>query len=451
MRFHRFHPIACFVPQIRPFALLALAVALARPSGAATAVTGGLPPASSLAPFQASLPSVSDGGSEALPPPPPPPKRPVLVGPLLGKGDRLDELNTGREVYRKVVIQSVNARTVRFTHEGGVASLTLRNLPEPLRSRLGYTQEAEAAAEKVLAENRARSDARRLADQQRLNAARQQQLIQRYEKLMQKDFLQPAVLREELDLRPKFFANDLAVKSQGSRPSCAVFAVLGALELLNAEVAGKSERLSEEYVVWATRRLMQRDSKAYAFAVQGNDEREDEEADRLRDAGFSLEEVVMAVRAFGVPLQSSMPNTFGIKMSEIQDPPKAVIDEARARRKVFIHAFPGRENPIVLSNIVHALNAGIPVPVGLRWPHPYTLRRGFLSEQQPVNGYAHAVTLVGYRCPTGNLADAQFIFRNSYGNEWGQGGHGIVTAHYLFRHMISAALVELQDRDTASR
>jgi len=39
----------------------------------------------------------------------------------------------------------------------------------------------------------------------------------------------------------------------------------------------------------------------------------------------------------------------------------------------------------------------------------------------------HAVTLVGYKSATGRIEDAVFIFKNSYGVDWGQGGYGTAT------------------------
>jgi C1A family cysteine protease len=93
---------------------------------------------------------------------------------------------------------------------------------------------------------------------------------------------------------------------------------------------------------------------------------------------------------------------------------------------------------------VHALNSGIPVPVGMAWPHYRSLRTGYLSAQQPVPDSGHAVTIVGYRCPSGHLEDTVFLFKNSWGPQWGQGGYGTVTFGYLNKNLGEAVLLEVQ-------
>ena len=54
------------------------------------------------------------------------------------------------------------------------------------------------------------------------------------------------------------------------------------------------------------------------------------------------------------------------------------------------------------------------------------------------------MTLVGYKSPTNQLADTVFIFKNSYGPEWGQGGYGTVTYGYLQNNLQDAVLLEVQ-------
>ena len=48
----------------------------------------------------------------------------------------------------------------------------------------------------------------------------------------------------------------------------------------------------------------------------------------------------------------------------------------------------------MLNQVLHALNAGSPVVIALRWPNPRTIRHtALLNKQNPVSN--HAVTLVG--------------------------------------------------------
>jgi C1A family cysteine protease len=105
---------------------------------------------------------------------------------------------------------------------------------------------------------------------------------------------------------------------------------------------------------------------------------------------------------------------------------------------------PGHDTAAQIDNIIQALNTGLPVAVGLRWPNFRTLRAGFLSEQTPVPNAAHAVTLVGYQNSGGRVEDTTFVFKNSFGPTWGEGGYGRVTYRYLRNHLLAAALLEVQ-------
>ena len=347
----------------------------------------------------------------------------------IGPGSRLDSLTVGSTTYHAVQVRSVNAHTLVFLHTGGLASIRLRDLSPELQARFRYdpaadaAQEAAAAAAQVAAVHAVKSPA----------AAGKS----KYEALLQQ-FGQPAAVQSEVDLRARFFELELGVKSQGRRPSCAIFAIVSALEYQNAELVGHAEKLSEEYLTWAVRRVVQRSSAPAGGDADPNDSPED------RDEGFSLAEVVAAVRAYGIPLQSSMPNTFGSKMAAIAEPPKDVVAEARNHQRVFIEPLPGRDSATQLNNIVHALNAGIPVPIGLSWPNYRTLRGGFLDGQKPLAGVGHAVTLVGYKSASGRIEDAVFIFKNSYGPDWGQGGYGTATYKYLSNNLHDAILLEVQ-------
>ena len=82
--------------------------------------------------------------------------------------------------------------------------------------------------------------------------------------------------------------------------------------------------------------------------------------------------------------------------------------------------------------------------IGLGWPNAHTLKNAYLSEQKPVPNSGHAVTLVGYRTATGRMEDAVFIFKNSWGKDWGQGGYGIATYGYLKKTIQTAVILEVQ-------
>lgn len=344
-------------------------------------------------------------------------------------GTRIDSLTVGDNTYRQVQVRSVSARTVMITHSSGMASIRLRDLSPEWQTRFHYDPVAEAAADEAAKSTAVAPVSPSTHQAKRVDADNASKL----DALLRK-FGQPAAVQPAVDLRPKFFQLELGVKNQGRRPSCAIFAVVSALEFQNAEVSGHVEKFSEEYLTWAVRKTVQRLPAAGTAEVAA--------AAEDKDDGFTLSEVVAALRAYGIPLQSSMPNTFGRKIDSIEDPPIPIISEARSHQRVFVHHLPGRDAATRLNNIVQALNAGVPVAVGMGWPNYRSIRTGYLSGQKPTGG--HAVTLVGYTSATGRIEDAVFIFKNSWGVDWGQGGYGTATYGYLSSNLGDAVLLEVQ-------
>jgi hypothetical protein len=341
---------------------------------------------------------------------------------LLKAGDRLPELVLGNRTYREVQIRSVTVRTVMFTHTDGMASLRLRDLPPEWQTRFGYDPAAEIAAE---AAEKKRPPPKPVT--------RPLSVIQRQmDQLLQK-FGTPARLQRELSLRPRIEELNLRTKNQGRRPSCSVFAIVGALEFQHALLTNDAKRFSEEYLYWATDRTIQRAGRPPA--EEGNDG---------LDAGYSLGEVGAALRAYGIPYEESMRYLQGTAAKDRPEPDTAIIGEARNLGRVSLINLPGRDTPTRINNLIHVLNASLPVPVGLAWPNDTTSRNGYLSKQIPNGKYGHAVTIVGYECPTGRMEDCVFLFKNSWGVQWGQGGYGRVTYEYLSKHLYEAVLLEIQ-------
>lgn len=350
----------------------------------------------------------------------------------LHPGDRLAELPVGTTVYHDVEIKSVSARSVLFLHRGGMASVLLRDLTPELQARFGYDPAAEQASDVALAQARAEQAERAAAERARREAEAAQAQASRFDRAIEA-FGQPAEIRPDgVDLRPRFRELELYAKDQGRRPSCAVFAVISAVEYMYAENHGHAEKFSEEYLIWATQKSIARPQSA---ELTGDD----------ADTGFALSEVVAALRSYGVPPERSLPNTMGRSLDSVTAPPPAVIEEARRRTQGSIHFIPGRDNVTRLNNVVIALDAGLPVPIGTGWPQFHNMRAALLKSQPAV--YAHAVTLVGYTCPTGRLQDTTFIFKNSWGPAWGANGYGFATFAYLEKNLENAVLLEIHFRE----
>lgn len=365
----------------------------------------------------------------------PPAAPPVLVG------TRFDVLEVGQRTYRHAQVRSFNARTLVISHDGGVASVRLRDLNPELRAAFGYDPAAEASADAELRAAQSRASAPRgrptptSASPGRSGAASSAA----FERLMQ-SFGKPPEVRAVVDFRPKYFELGLNVKNQGIRPSCAVFAIVSALEFQNAQLTGRPELFSEEYLLWATCQTLSRPPRV--ARLDDGAEADGPAGKEVEDEGFALAEVVTALRAYGIPLQTRMPYRYG-RGPTAENPPEDIVEEARSHQRVSVIALPGREPATRVANLLHALNAGWPVAIGVRWPPGTLLAGGYLSAQEPRSDGGHAVTVVGYENKTGAIADTVFIFKNSWGIRWGSGGYGYATYAYLLKNLHDAVLLEV--------
>ena len=357
-------------------------------------------------------------------------------------GATFERLEANGCVYLGAKVLSVSATTVTVSHRDGIAQLQLRLLPPELQQKFGYTPEAETVEALLREAERKRDEAQAAAKPQvQRSAAKPAGSVDRDTPVGRalSRFGTPAQF-QPVDLRPRFRELELGTKNQGLRPSCAVFAVVGALEFQNAVASGRAEKLSEEYLIWATRRTL--GVPAGEKRVLENEDGADEDK---RDAGFSIQEVLSALRAYGIPLQSEMPNKFGLGMEKIADPSDEIVASARSWRQISTYTVPGMNNAVRIANIMHALNEGVPVVVALRWPHWRTLYRSpVLAEQSPREGRSHAVTIVGYYSENGDASGLRFIFKNSWGVRWGSGGYGFAENGYLQRNLLDAVVLEVR-------
>jgi hypothetical protein len=360
----------------------------------------------------------------------------------LGVGSNFETLQAGAITYHHAQVRSINARSMMIIHDGGLSSVRLKDLPPELRAAFGYDPKADAAldaAQQEAAQKLAKENESKPSPRKSRGAAQFESLLQ--------SFGQPPEIRPEVDLRPQLLDLALNVKNQGPRPSCAVFAIVSALEFQNAKLTGKADRFSEEYLVWATCKTLNRAPRPVAEADPAAGEGENAENPDAADEGFALSEVVTALRTYGIPLQASLPYTFA-KSGATVDPPAKVVEEAQNHRRVSVIPLPGRDQDTRLANLIQALDAETPVAIGVMWPAWRTLRTGYLSGQKPLAGPGHAVAVVGYENKTGLVADTVFIFKNSWGVKWGAGGYGYATYAYLSHNLVDAVLLEIGPPDS---
>jgi C1A family cysteine protease len=357
-------------------------------------------------------------------------------------GKEFAELTVENRTYQRVVVLGVSSSSVTIRHSGGISQIELKKLPLDLQQLFNYNPHAAEQDQKLILEQsrqRALEEASRLAAASKTKAGIVDDSPTGKAMAL---FGQPPRY-ESIDLRSRFRELELFTKSQGLRPSCSVFATVGALELQYAMATGEAQQFSEEYLIWATRRSLGLADGSKRVVPSRDDE------DEIADAGFTVQEVTAALRAFGIALQSEMPNRVLGGMETIPPPPPTVVTEAQTRRKISAYAVPGATTQVRINNIIHCLNAGVPVVVGMRWPNSRVLRNNaLLAEQIPMKGSYHAVTIVGYTTAlhTDGVRKIQFIFRNSWGVRWGAGGYGFADIKYLEKNLTDAVILEISQR-----
>lgn len=359
------------------------------------------------------------------------PAKPVEVS-----GLELGTLTIGKRTFHEVRARSRDARSLFFTHREGLGSVRLRELAPEVQARLGYDpatappdEPPPAPPAAVARKTPARPNPTRPAPSPVATTSRLDQLFLAY--------AEEPEIRANQSLQADYIRLNLSVKNQGRRPSCSIYAIVGALEFQNAQLNGTLEKLSEEYLLWATRHSLGR-------TVESSHLPRDANGEPLRDLGYTLPSVITALQTYGIPTQDEMPSQLGVASESIERPPPELIGRARSRRLVFIAALPGATAEARTFALVHALNAGFPVPAGLRWPHENSIQAGILGAQRPLSGVGHAVTFVGYHCETGRAEDAWFVFKNSYGPRWGQGGYGRASWRYLSQNLLDAYVLDVR-------
>ncbi len=351
----------------------------------------------------------------------------LLIGPALANPNPSESWVVEGKTYTEIRVQEVTPATVTIFHRGGICQLPLSRLPADLQERFGYdpekseewTREAAAGLEAtgVMERQALEAHASLRSPSSEVEAWADAETGEIVEEVTRVDLLEGA------DLRPVYASYGLHFKDQGRRPSCAVFALVSAVEYELARQSGLPVPLSEEFLIWAVRKLQP------GIPI---------------DTGFHFPEVISALQAYGVPRQAVMPNTFGRPVDAIKPTSEALFDASTRRNILPVWYRPG--TPDLIPRLVHTLNHGTPVVVGLRWPNWRTLEGNhLLRDQLPLPGAAHAVTLVGYQCPDRTPANLVFIFRNSYGINWGLGGYGFVAASYLREHLVGAFHVTIGD------
>jgi len=342
-----------------------------------------------------------------------------------GNLETFEEFHVQEKTYYKVKIREITENSIIIIHSKGISQISKNELSPELRNRLSVAANSNARVNVVASAPQSQDLSPSVGNFFRKQTDLSQKILTKFGSAPR--------LANKVDFRPQFNALGIGAKNQGFRPSCVVFSVIGALEYEESILRGHLCRYSEEYLIWATRKSLGLDNKK---------KRQDE------DEGFNLVEVTQALKTYGVPLEEEMAyNPSGD--NEIKQPSAEIIKKSSLTQNINPFMITGRSPEDQIDNIIHALNEGIPVVIGLRWPDtsPEVLAQvATLDDQSTNKGGYHAVLLVGYECKDHNKPSLHLIFRNSWGIQWGRSGYGFISFNYLCKNLNSAVFFCLQPK-----
>ena len=232
-------------------------------------------------------------------------------------------------------------------------------------------------------------------------------------------------------LRPLFEKHGITLKNQANRPTCSIFTIVGLIEFERANVLGEKIPLSVDYLNWAANKVegVDADGSFFHFAIDG-------------------------MARYGICADDYMP--YAVRYSTKFEPSEAAKAEAKTRtigKQVWIKAW-DPANGITkeqLKEVQKQLDNEHPVAIGFQWPKEKVekdkkyLDKGELAilEREDVFD-GHSILIVGYQTDANTPGGGYLIFKNSYGESFGDGGYGRIPYEYAFRYANDAMALHLK-------
>ena len=240
----------------------------------------------------------------------------------------------------------------------------------------------------------------------------------------------PVVLRRtqqlsslpQVDLRPTIQSLQLAVRSQGGRGTCSVFAMTFLLEYMyRSRLAVPANDLSEEYINHA----------ANLVSGQNGD-------------GDFFDNIEAGYRTWGIVPEATVPYNPSTPISSIA---QSILGAGKlwTRFRVdFIKPWDSSKGATQsqLETVIAYLDKNVPVAFGGWWFKQETWGTTLIHDVEVMNVPpvdqksamlfdGHSIVLVGYRRDKAFSGGGYFVFRNSWGAGWGDDGYGYMPFGYV--------------------
>lgn len=228
-------------------------------------------------------------------------------------------------------------------------------------------------------------------------------------------------LASTVDLRPVFQKWGLPLRSQGSRGTCSVFAMTGALEFALASRQHTGTVLSVEFLNWASNQA----------------------ATNSSDGGF-FSDLWTGFKVYGICPESSLPYRHDYDPHLRPDENSLQQAKEATAAHLSLHWIKPWDVATGLTDgqfqaIKHTLSLGWPVCGGLRWPKHAVWKQDVLQMVAPAEVFdGHSVLLVGFKDDLAQPGGGVLLIRNS-----GVGpSNGALPYEYARTYLNDAAWVE---------
>lgn len=238
------------------------------------------------------------------------------------------------------------------------------------------------------------------------------------------DSLKNISLPDSVDLNPRFEQWGLKTRFQGSRGTCSVFTVVGALEYAIASYENRGRFLSVEFLNWASHKVSGR---------------------KVDGAFFS--ELWDGYLAYGICEESDLP--YMDEFNPDLQPSEAILELAKQSHSIPLKLHWIKEWDVSTGltdnsfmEIKKTLANQIPVCGGFRWPKEPVWNDEILQMCGPSEVFdGHSVILSGYKDEPSQPGGGLFIIRNSSDNS----RSGFMSYEYVKNYINDALWIQLME------